>query len=135
MTILDKINQLKEIGQRAYPGDWDNRCREFSNSAKARHIWSEYGWLAEVDGHNPEPNAKFIVEARNNWDRLLQVIELQTEALEELQLGHTHSSDNPDYRPLSDSRGWCSACSNKVGLNEDIAREALERAEKIMGEE
>ena len=50
---------------------------------------------------------------------------LCVETLEQLQLGHSHNEKDSNYRPLGDTYGWCSLCSTKVGLNEDIARSTL----------
>lgn len=56
-----------------------------------------------------------------------EIIDRLRNALGDFVLGHEHNETNPDYRPLSDTRGWCSICNEKVGMNEDLARDALQR--------
>lgn len=62
-------------------------------------------------------------------DRLKERVGKLREALKEFTLDHVHNESLDEYRPLSDSRGWCQICSTKVRLNEDIARDALEADE------
>ena len=66
---------------------------------------------------------------------LLDALEIQKEALQELQLGHTHNADDSHYRPLGDNYGWCDHCGTKVMLNEDIARDALTRSNERLQRE
>lgn len=64
---------------------------------------------------------------------ILDAVREAVEALNELQISHEHNETNPDYRPLSDTHGWCSGCTAKVGLNEDIARDALAKLRGAVG--
>lgn len=66
--------------------------------------------------------------------KMLEAMRVMRGALSELQLGHVHNESEPDYRPLGDTYGWCSICTTKVGLNEDIARDALAKVEGIAGD-
>ena len=63
----------------------------------------------------------------------LEAVRKAQSLLGDLQLGHEHNLSNPDYRPLSDHRGWCSICSAKVGLGEDFARGALAALDDAFG--
>lgn len=85
MTALsDLIKELRELDAAAFPAPWDNRCYEtMNNMAKPRHIWTEYGWLAEVENtlDSGIQNANLIARYRNTMSLLLDVIEAQGEAL------------------------------------------------------
>lgn len=63
-----------------------------------------------------------------------QALSIARDTLIELQLGHAHNRSNPDYRPLGDNYGYCSQCGVKVGLDEDIAKEALDLIESTLKE-
>lgn len=56
------------------------------------------------------------------------------EALAEFQISHAHNGTEPSYRPYGDAYGWCSICQEKVGLNEDFARDALAEADRLRDE-
>jgi hypothetical protein len=61
---------------------------------------------------------------RVQW--LIKRVETLTEVMNEFRLGHVHNETCEDYRPLGDTYGWCSICSTKVRLNEDLARDVLD---------
>ena len=60
---MDRIEEIEERLHKTTPGPWDNRCRGFSNIEKPRHIWSEYGFIAETWGRSCIADAEFIVAA------------------------------------------------------------------------
>lgn len=79
MTTIER-KRLRELAVKATPGPWDNRCREFSNTARPRHIWSEYGWLTCDHGlispmNSSVPDAEFMAVARTAVPQLLDLVE------------------------------------------------------------
>lgn len=80
MIPPEQIKLWRELCENATPGPWDARCREFSNMAVPKHIWSEFGWLDDLSRHHSIPNAAFISESRTALPLLLDEIErLQAE--------------------------------------------------------
>jgi len=156
MTDLD-LKRLREVAQGATPGPWPKRHREcadlsieddpetYFESCGPRFDVPEdqfFGPASDVHRGQIRKDAEYI-SAFNPATalRLLDTIERQERALEvardaltELQLGHEHNTNEGDhYRPLGDTYGWCHICSTKVGLNEDVVREALARIKEILG--
>jgi len=84
MTDPKPFARLRELLDRATPGDWDNRCRGFSNTEWARHIWSNYGWIATFERplDSAEADAELICELRNNAEKLLEALDEAERALE-----------------------------------------------------
>jgi len=82
MTPTDLIKRARELAEKATPGPWDNRCREFSNSERPRHVWAEYGWIASIYSplDSSVPDAEFIAESRTLVPALADALE---KALEE----------------------------------------------------
>jgi hypothetical protein len=69
----------------------------------------------------------FLLEKKN--ELLAKKLAVAVEALNEFRLGHEHNEGDKNYRPLGDNYGYCHTCATKVGLNEDIAKDALEQIE------
>ena len=77
-TLNDMLKEIEARANAATPGPWDNRCKEFSNSERARHIWSEYGWLCTLESplDSKEVDAAFIAHARTDVPKLLAMLRL-----------------------------------------------------------
>ena len=74
-------------------------------------------------------------EAENSrLEPLHEALVAAVEALEELQLGHSHKSGDEHLRLLGDNYGWCSHCQTKVSFGPGIAEEALSKIDKVLGE-
>jgi hypothetical protein len=88
MTQPKPFARLRELLEKATPGDWDNRCREFSNTERARHIWSNYGWIATFESplDSAQADAELICELRNNAEKLLEALDLATSEMYAVRL-------------------------------------------------
>jgi len=79
MTPLQVLlSQIMEMAESACPGPWEARCKEFSNSERPTSIWTEYGWLAKVEGLGPSysvPSAEFIAASRTIVPQLVKCLE------------------------------------------------------------
>ncbi len=97
---MSRLDEILERCEKATPGPWDNRCREFCNMEKPTSVWSEYGWVARA-AHMPHngnvDNAKFIAASREDVPWLIEKLE---RALDNLG----HICDRPDMR------GDCDSC-------------------------
>lgn len=88
MTTLDR---LIELADKAHP-DWSARCREFSNTERPRHIWSDpYGWIGEF---KDVCDAEFVESA--NPDTVKRLCELVKECKEWILRHH----EMPGYSEL-----------------------------------
>lgn len=155
MTSADERTRLREIAAAATPGEWKHEADgNYVAAADGQMNLCDirgWGYLTGQGGLAlSDEAANAIQDANGNHIaafnpatalRLLDTIERQERALEvardaltELQLGHEHNTNEGDhYRPLGDTYGWCHICSTKVGLNEDVVREALARIKEILG--
>lgn len=70
-----EIQAMRERADQACPGPWDARVNEFSNTARPRFLWCEYGWIGELYGSSPMENADFIAHAREDLPRCLDEID------------------------------------------------------------
>lgn len=91
-NLEDMLKEIEARANAATPGPWDNRCKEFSNSERARHIWSEYGWLCTLESplDSKEVDATFIAHARTDVPKLLAMLRL---AIEQRDTAYTCSWD------------------------------------------
>ncbi len=71
----DILTTLKELNEKRSPGPWDNRVNEMSNQARARYIWSEYGFIGRFDDESAEANAEFIATLANSFAELSSRLE------------------------------------------------------------
>lgn len=69
------LNELKEKAEKATPGPYDARCREFSNHARLE-LWTELGWLDQLPKQYHDPTIEFQ-EATNPETVLLLVAALE----------------------------------------------------------
>lgn len=93
---LDKyLAEVKSRADKATPGPWDARCKEFSNSEIPRHIWSNYGWLATFNGPRMRclADTEFTANAIEDIPRLLRIIEVLRDGLEFYASGGSHDQD------------------------------------------
>lgn len=91
--------------------------------------WNEGGHNAYGYSHL---DYRFIADARTTMPKLLEALEKALDYVQQHQLSHAHNETEENYRPLGDAYGWCSLCQEKVGLNEDWARETLAEIERIL---
>lgn len=63
---------------------------------------------------------------------LLDAIDELKSGLEELRITCTHDEEDKNYRPISDTRGWCSVCQSKVEYQS--RGEAIDTLRKVFGE-
>ena len=66
-NLTKLCKELIELRAKATPGEWENRCKEFSNTEKPRHIWdSTWGFIATCNsGSQDIVNAEFIAKSAN----------------------------------------------------------------------
>lgn len=89
--------------------------------------WDSARGNAKLD----ESNAKYILIAANNAEKLALIIKELSEALGNFKLAHEHATDLKHTRAMGDTYGWCSLCSEKVLWGPGFAEQALERARAI----
>lgn len=65
--------------------------------------------------------------------KAVEMIRVMREALDEVRLNHTHLETDEHFQKMGDSYGWCHWCHTKVGVNEDLVRDALDKVEEIAG--
>lgn len=93
-------NELRELAEKASPGPWDARCREFSNTELPRNIWSEYGWVCKTEGISPVEDAEFISAA--NPETVLALLDEIDQLEAEVERG---ASIVKDYQKITHSLG------------------------------
>lgn len=92
MTNKERIKKLKEIGQKATEGPWDLVLGESDGGGTAWSVKRSNGVIVSSSGgiNQRESNLSYnntllAIEARNNWDWLLQQAQEGLEAKEKLE--------------------------------------------------
>lgn len=75
---------------------------------------------------------EWMGDVATTMPKLLEALEKALDYVQQHQLSHAHNETEDNYRPLGDTYGWCSLCQEKVGLNEDWARETLADIERVL---
>lgn len=91
MNDSEFLSKCKELEAKAMPGEYEVRCREFSNRAPVE-IWTEYGWLDTLPRDYREPTYEFIAFARSALPRLIEMCERYQKALEYFANPNSYSS-------------------------------------------
>lgn len=82
MTSLSELlTHVRELLERATPGPYDVRVREFSNHALTE-VWTEFGWYQQLPRDYREPTTELFAASPALLAKLCRIIEVQNEALE-----------------------------------------------------
>lgn len=117
-----KTPDLRKLCEGAIPGPWDARCNELSNTARPRHLWSEYGWFGECFGVSPVENAAFIAAANPQAVlALLDRLDAMEEALDEIYRCEEAAVNSPSLGMLLDhQRALAQFAIRKHGAHVEI---------------
>lgn len=109
------IKTNEALCEAATPGPWDNRCKEFSNTERARHIWTEYGWICTFNSplESSEADAALTAQSRTSLPLALKLLKKWKEALVV-----TCYCDDPYYRSVG-------PCMNCEALAYDPTKEEI----------
>jgi hypothetical protein len=116
--MTPKLKELCEklivARNKATPGEWDNRCKEFSNSEIARHIWTNYGWIATFNSplNSTIADAEFTGLSANNIIKLAKASLIMAEALEHYSASYMQS----------------------VKSGDELAKQTLQKVEEVLSE-
>ena len=89
---MTDLKKLRELAEKATPGPYDSRCKEFSNQARTE-IWTEFGWLSELPRSYHEPTIEF--QAAANPQAIIEILdrlERYEKALRDVGTYHSHDS-------------------------------------------
>lgn len=139
MTLTKKLRELREKGKAATSGPWEGD--EFEMCAPKAPVLEKRAvrivWAFEY--HMNQWDAEFAKIARNHWDLLLDIIEVQREALEWYASGG--KDDDKEQIGYVNEFG-CGCCVWRMKAEDDLdydsdlqgfrAREALEKAESMV---
>lgn len=78
--LTTRLAEISERLEKATPGPYDARVREFSNHALCE-VWTEFGWYQQLPEQYRQPTTTLFAFAPSDLQLLVEVCEVMREAL------------------------------------------------------